>query len=270
MYKIALCQSNVADNKRRNLDNAYKLISEAASNRADIVALCEMFNCPYSGKYFSEYGEREDSSETIEMLKAVSRERGIYIIGGSIPEIWENKIYNTSYVVDPEGIVIAKHRKTHLFDVNIENGIRFVESEYLSPGEDATVFDTPVGRVGLCICYDIRFPEMIRSLVLKGAQIIFVPAAFNMTTGPAHWETLFKARALDNQVYMAGISPAREENGVYTAYGHSIITNPWGQIVTEADEGQEIIYGHIDIDYENKVREELPLLKHRKPGLYIY
>jgi predicted amidohydrolase len=269
LFKIALCQSNVVDNKGKNLDNAYKLISEAASNGADMVALCEMFNCPYSGKYFSNYGERVADSQTIGMLKAAAVENSIYLIGGSIPEIEEDEIYNTSYVINSEGEVIARHRKTHLFDVNIENGIRFMESEYLSPGEDITVFDTPFGKAGLCICYDIRFPEMIRSLVLKGAQIIFIPAAFNMTTGPAHWETLFKARALDNQVYMAGISPAREENGVYTAYGHSIITNPWGQIMEKANEGQEIIYGDIDIDYENKIREELPLLKHRKPEIYI-
>ncbi|MDF2674205.1 MAG: carbon-nitrogen hydrolase family protein [Clostridiales bacterium] len=110
---------------------------------------------------------------------------------------------------------------------------------------------------------------MIRSLVLEGAQIVFVPAAFNMTTGPAHWETLFKARALDNQVYMAGISPARTADGVYTAYGHSLITNPWGQVIREANEEQEIIYEDIDLDYENKVREELPLLKHMKPEIYI-
>lgn len=270
LFKIALCQSNVVDNKKKNLENAHKLIYEAASNGADMVALCEMFNCPYSGKYFSVYGEKESDSETIEMLKAAASECNIYLIGGSIPEISEDKIYNTSYVLNPNGEIIAKHRKIHLFDVNIENGIRFIESDFLSPGEDITVFDTPFGRAGLCICYDIRFPEMIRSLVLKGAQVIFVPAAFNMTTGPAHWETLFKARALDNQVYMAGISPAREINGVYTAYGHSIIANPWGQIISEANEEQEIIYGSIDISYENKIREELPLLKHRKSGIYIY
>lgn len=270
VFKIALCQLKVVDNKRKNLENAYKIISEAALNGANMVSLCEMFNCPYSGKYFLGYGENEDNSETIAMLKAVSRENEIYIIGGSIPEISEGKIYNTSYVLNPNGNIIAKHRKTHLFDVNIENGIRFMESDYLSPGEDITVFDTPFGKAGLCICYDIRFPEMIRSLVLKGAQIIFVPAAFNMTTGPAHWETLFKARALDNQVYMAGISPARDNNGVYTAYGHSIITNPWGQVINEANDGQDIIYADIDIDYENKVRQELPLLKHRRAGIYIY
>lgn len=269
MFKIALCQSRVYEDKKKNLDNAYDMILEAASNGADMISLCEMFNCPYSGKYFSSYGEREASSETIDMLKSAAREKGIYIIGGSIPEIAGDKIFNTSYVIGPEGEVIARHRKTHLFDVNIENGIRFMESDYLSPGKDITVFDTSFARVGLCICYDIRFPEMIRSLALKGAQLIFVPAAFNTITGPAHWETLFKARALDNQVYMAGISPARDVNGVYAAYGHSIITSPWGQVIGEANEGQEIIYCDIDLGYENKVRQELPLLKHRKPEIYF-
>lgn len=270
MFKIALCQSRVDDNKKKNLENAYGMISEAASKGADMVALCEMFNCPYSGSYFSRYGEREEGSETLDMLKGAAREKGIYLIGGSIPEISEDRIFNTSYVITPRGEIIARHRKTHLFDVDIENGIRFMESDYLAPGSDITVFDTPFARMGLCICYDIRFPEMIRSLVLKGAQIIFVPAAFNTTTGPAHWETLFKARALDNQVYMAGISPARDLGGVYAAYGHSIITSPWGQVIGEAKEGQEIVYCDIDLDYENKVRQELPLLKHRKPDIYIY
>lgn len=270
LFKVALCQSNVVDDKEINLDNAVKLIKEAASNGADMIALCEMFNCPYSGKYFSIYGEEEGNSQTISFLKASAREYGIYLIGGSIPEISEDMIYNTSYVLNPKGEIIAKHRKTHLFDVNIENGIKFMESDYLSQGDNITIFDTPFGRAGLCICYDIRFPEMIRSLALMGAQIIFVPAAFNMTTGPAHWETLFRARALDNQLYMAGISPARDKNGVYTAYGHSIITNPWGEKLSEANDGQDIIYGDIDMDYEKKIRQELPLLKHRRPKIYIY
>jgi predicted amidohydrolase len=270
VLKIALCQTNVVADKKINTNNAYKMIREAASKGAKIVALGEMFNCPYSGKYFFDYAEEESNSTTVEILKNASREYGIYIIGGSIPEFFDGKVYNTSYVLSPDGGIDAKYRKIHLFDVDIKNGIRFIESDYLTPGESITLFDTIYGRIGLCICYDIRFPELVRSMALKGAQLIFVPAAFNMTTGPAHWELLFRARALDNQVYLAGISPARDYAGVYTAYGHSIITNPWGQVIGEAGEKQEIIYAEIDLDYEEKVRQELPLLKHRKPGIYIY
>lgn len=268
MFKIALCQIKVEDDLQKNIDNAYQKINEASNNGAKIVALGEMFNCPYSGKYFSRYAEEENSCKTLNMLRNVSREKGIYIIGGSIPEKENDSIYNTSYVINPDGDVIAKHRKIHLFDVDIENGIRFFESDYLSRGNEITVFDTEYIRIGLCICYDIRFPELIRKMTLMGAELIFVPAAFNMTTGPSHWNILFRTRALDNQIYIAGISPARDYEGVYTAYGHSLVVNPWGEIIAEAEEGESIIYSDIDTRYIEKIRNELPLLKHRRIDIY--
>ncbi|SKA85363.1 Predicted amidohydrolase [Caloramator quimbayensis] len=268
MFKIALCQIKVEDDFEKNIDKAYKKINEASNKGAKIVALGEMFNCPYSGKYFSKYAEEENNSKTLDMLRNVSREKGIYIIGGSIPEKEEGSIYNTSYAINPDGEIIAKHRKIHLFDVDIENGIRFCESDYLTKGENITVFDTEHLRIGICICYDIRFPELIRKMTLMGAKLIFVPAAFNMTTGPAHWNILFRTRALDNQIYIAGISPARDYEGVYTAYGHSLVVNPWGEIIAQADEGETIIYADIDINYIEKIRKELPLLKHRRIEIY--
>jgi predicted amidohydrolase len=228
-----------------------------------------MFNCPYSGEYFFKYAEEEEKSKTVEMLREASSKFGIYVVGGSIPEKENGQLYNTSYVLNPRGEICGKHRKVHLFDVDIKDGIRFMESDYLSAGEKITVFDTPYGKAGLCICYDIRFPELIRSMALMGVEMIFVPAAFNLITGPVHWSTLFKSRAMDNQVYMFGISPARDYNGVYKAYGHSIAVNPWGDIISEASESQEIILADVDLSLEKKIREELPLLKHRKPEIYI-
>lgn len=269
MIKIALCQTKVVDDLKQNIKNAYEKICEASYNGAKIVALSEMFNCPYSGKFFPIYAEEESSSKTIEMLRNASYEKGIYIIGGSIPEKENNNIFNTSYVFNPKGEIIAKHRKVHLFDVDIENGIRFFESDYLTAGDKVTVFDTEYFKIGLCICYDIRFPELIRKMTLLGAKMVFVPAAFNMTTGPAHWDILFRTRALDNQIYIAGISPARDYEGVYTAYGHSLVVNPWGKVVCEASEKEEIIYADIDVDLVTKIRSELPLLKHRRPEIYV-
>lgn len=268
MFKIALCQTKVEDSREINIRNACEKISDAADKGAKIVALGEMFNCPYSGRYFSAFSEKEESSTTLEMLKEICREKSIYLVGGSIPEEYEGRIYNTSYIINPDGCIIGKHRKIHLFDVDIENGIRFMESDYLAPGKEVTIFNTSYGTAGVCICYDIRFPELIRTMVLMGAKMIFVPAAFNMTTGPAHWETLFRARAVDNQVYMIGISPARDYDGVYTAYGHSIVVNPWGKVIAEASEKEEIVFADIDMDFEDKVRNELPLIKHRRPELY--
>ncbi|MDW8801958.1 carbon-nitrogen hydrolase family protein [Clostridium sp. A1-XYC3] len=267
--KIGLCQMMVVKStKEENIKKAQNMICEAADKGAKIVALPEMFNCPYNNKHFREYAEAFPEGETIKMLSSTAKDKNIYLIGGSIPEIEDDKIYNTSFIFDNKGELIGKHRKVHLFDIDIKNGVRFMESEVLSSGSDITLVDSPWGKVGVAICYDIRFPEIIRIMALKGAKIIFIPAAFNMTTGPAHWETLFKSRALDNQLYIAGISPARNTNYSYVAYGNSLITNPWGDITAKLDEKEGILIQDIDLEYIDEIRDSLPLLKHRRGDLY--
>lgn len=267
--KIGLCQMMVVKStKEENIKKAQNMICEAADKGAKIVALPEMFNCPYNNKHFREYAEAFPEGETIKMLSSTAKDKNIYLIGGSIPEIEDDKIYNTSFIFDNKGELIGKHRKVHLFDIDIKNGVRFMESEVLSSGSDITLVDSPWGKVGVAICYDIRFPEIIRIMALKGAKIIFIPAAFNMTTGPAHWETLFKSRALDNQLYIAGISPARNTNYSYVAYGNSLITNPWGDIIAKLDEKEGILIQDIDLEYIDEIRDSLPLLKHRRRDLY--
>lgn len=268
MFKIALCQTKVFNDKEKSLKNAMARISEAAQNGANIIALPEMFNCPYSGKNFSKYGENEGNSYTLNVLKQICIKENIYLIAGSIPEIENGKTYNTSYTIAPSGKIVGKHRKIHLFDVDIKNGVRFFESKYLSRGDSVTVFETDYCKIGICICYDIRFPELIRKMVLQGVNLIFVPAAFSITTGLAHWELLFRTRAIDNQIYIAGISPARDCEGNYKPYGNSIIVSPYGEIISRAGEADEIIYGDIDLAYEENTRKEMPLLKHRIPKLY--
>lgn len=269
MLKIALCQTKVFSGKDVSLRNAVERITEASQNGAEIISLPEMFNCPYSNDKFALYGEYEKESRTLQILKETCKKEKVYLVAGSIPELEDDKIYNTSYVIDPGGRIIGKHRKLHLFDVDIENGVKFFESDTITKGNEIVVIDTVYCRIGLCICYDIRFPELIRNLVLRGAKLIFVPAAFNMTTGPAHWELLFRARALDNQIYIAGISPARDCDGSYKPYGNSLVVDPWGRITARAGIEDEIIYSMIDLQYEEKVRNELPLLKHRRPELYL-
>lgn len=267
MIKVGLCQTEVSGDKKTNIENAYNQICKAAYNGAKIVALGEMFNCPYNGELFKYYAE-DEMGETLGMLKKVSRERGIYLIGGSIPEIEDEKIYNTSYIINPLGNVIGKYRKIHLFDIDIKGKIVFKESEFISKGDEILVVDTEYGKVGVCICYDIRFPELFRSMTLMEAKMIFVPAAFNTTTGPAHWGTLFKTRAIDNQIFIFGASPARNKDEGYKTYGHSIVVDPWGEILAEAGEYEEIIYSYIDFDYQNKIREEMPFLKHLRKEIY--
>ena len=265
--KVGICQMLVEEDKDRNIQRAENMIRDAASNGSDVIVLPEMFNCPYENKYFPIYSENYPG-KTTKMLASLSKELGVYIIGGSIPEKDDNTIYNTSYIFNREGNVVGKHRKIHLFDIQVENGIKFKESDTLGYGQDVTVFPTEFCKIGIAICYDMRFPELIRIMALEGAEVIIVPAAFNMTTGPAHWELLVRTRALDNQVYFIAASPARNQSASYHAYGHSSIVNPWGTIISEADEKECIIYGDIDLALVEKVRKELPLLNHRRKDLY--
>ncbi|MBP1744575.1 MAG: carbon-nitrogen hydrolase [Firmicutes bacterium] len=264
--KIALIQMKVGPDKDENIKRAARLLDEAAKKGADIAALPEMFNCPYSNSCFRDYGESYPG-ETTRMLSDQAQKNGMYIIGGSIPELDDDKVYNTSYTFDRKGRLVGKHRKVHLFDIDVKGKITFKESDVLTPGSEMTVFDTEWGKMGVMICYDIRFPEFTRKMALADAKAVFVPAAFNMTTGPAHWELTFRARALDNQIYMFGISSARNEKG-YIAYGNSIAANSWGQVIGRLDEKEGILMLDVDLDDVNEVRESLPLLKHRRPEVY--
>ena len=280
---VALIQSSVTEDKEKNIETARQLLEKAAASAVSaaasgtaaanspgpaIAVLPEIFNSPYSAKKFPEYAEPE-GGKTWQMLSEAARELNLFIVGGSIPERDDDgKIYNTCFIFDAGGNQIGKHRKVHLFDIDIEGGQRFRESETLSPGSAATVFDTPYGKMGAAICYDIRFPELFRLMVLEGARIVFVPGAFNMTTGPAHWELTFRARALDNQVYTVGAAPARDENAKYVSYANSIICSPWGDIVGRLGTEQDMLIRELDLDQVDKLRQQLPLLSHRRTDVY--
>ncbi|WP_299525017.1 carbon-nitrogen hydrolase family protein [uncultured Methanobrevibacter sp.] len=266
--KIALCQTNVVDNKQKNIENATTMILKAAQQGADFIVLPEMFNCPYSNEKFIEYCEEETNSFTLSKIAKLANENNIYILAGSIPEKEDLKIFNTSYLFDKTGNIIAKHRKMHLFDIDVKGKIYFKESDTLSSGNKVTIAKTDFGKIGIGICYDIRFPELARIMAEQGAQILFYPGAFNMTTGPAHWELTFKSRALDNQVYCVGVAPALNKDANYHSYAHSIITNPWGEIITQLDEKENMKIVEIDLNEIKKIREELPLLKNKRNDLY--
>lgn len=266
-FKIGVCQMLVGADKDENIRNAQRWIRKAAEKGSQVVVLPEMFNCPYENKYFPIFAETFPG-KTTEALSQLAKELGVYIIGGSIPEKEGDAIYNTSYIFAKDGSLLGRHRKMHLFDIGVEGGIRFKESEVLTAGNDVTVVETEYCKIGIAICYDMRFPELIRLMALEGAQVIVVPAAFNMTTGPAHWEITMRARALDNQVYFVVASPARNLEASYHAYGHSAIVDPWGTILYEADEKECVIDRVVDLEKIQKVREELPLLKHRRIDRY--
>ena len=156
----------------------------------------------------------------------------------------------------------------HLFDIDVKDQITFKESDVLTAGNEFTVVETDFCKIGMGICYDVRFPQLAQINVEKGAEILVYPGAFNMTTGPAHWELLFRSRALDNQVYCVGVAPALNKEASYHSFGHSIITNPWGEVIAEAGTEEEIIFGEIDLNEIKRVREELPLLKNKREDLY--
>ena len=265
--RIALIQMPVTADKQQNIDTACCKIREAAGNGADIAVLPEMFCCPYENSCFRAYGEAEGGAVQT-ALSGLAAELGIYIVGGSLPELADGNVYNTCYVYGRQGQFLTKHRKAHLFDIDVVGGQRFKESDTLSPGNAITTFETEFGIMGLCICFDLRFEELARCMCLRGAKVIFVPAAFNMTTGPAHWELLFRQRAVDNQCFFIGVSPARDESASYVAYGNSIAVDPWGTVLTRAEGKEVTLYADLDLSRIDAIRQQLPILSARRTDLY--
>jgi len=265
--KIALIQMKVQKANDANIQSACRQVTTAAQAGADLVLLPEMFCCPYETANFPLYAQPQGGANW-STLSACARENNVYLVAGSMPERDGEAVFNTCYAFDRQGKQLAKYRKMHLFDVDIKGGQRFFESETLTAGSELAVFDTEFGRMGLMICFDIRFPELARLLALQGAKTILVPAAFNMTTGPAHWELHFRSRAVDNQVFLMGCSPARDLSASYHAYGHSLVVSPWGEILAKLEEQEGILYCDVDLQKTEAVREQLPLLKARRTDVY--
>jgi predicted amidohydrolase len=256
----------VKANMEQNLRRAEEELC-CREGQIDLAVLPEMFCCPYESRLFPVYAQ-EAGGPVWQKFSRLAAKLGIYLIAGSVPEREDGRIYNTAYVFDREGKQIARHRKVHLFDINVAGGQYFMESETLTAGDSFTVFDTEFGRMGVCICYDIRFPETFRCMGREDIVMAFVPAAFNMTTGPAHWELSFRMRALDNQIFLCGCSSARDPEAGYVAYGHTILTDPWGRVRAQLDEKPGVLMQTVDLEEEKKVREQLPLLRHRRRDLY--
>ncbi len=266
--RVALIQMPVGFDKNKNIFNACDKIKKAAENGIDMAILPEMFCCPYDNSYFRQYGE-EHGGEAQKALSTLAKELGIFIVGGSIPELSEGKVFNTSFFYNARGEQVAFHRKVHLFDINIKGGQKFCESDVLSAGDKITTFETPFGIMGICICFDFRFEEIARIMALRGAKAIIVPGAFNMTTGPAHWELMFRQRAVDNQLFTLGIAPARDENSFYVSYGNSIAVTPWGEVIARCDGRECVKIVDLDFSIVEEIREQLPILRARRTDLYI-
>lgn len=265
--KVSIIQSRVIDSKKANLAKIRELVEREVPEETDFLLLPEMFNCPYEAEKFGDYAERIPG-ETTDFLSEIAHGLGSYVIGGSIPEREDGAIYNTAPVLGPGGDLIGRHRKVHLFEVDYPGRIQFKESVYLKAGDVPTVVDTSFGKVGVAICYDLRFPELLREMALDGAETFFMPAAFNTTTGPPHWRPLLRARAIDNQVFVLAGSPARNMDSSYHAYGHSLAVDPWGVVLAEAGESEEVLTVDLDLALVREARKRLPLLETRRPDVY--
>ena len=264
-FLAAAVQMLAGDDKAANRAEAERWIRVAAAQGARVVALPEVFI--WRGV---KNQERENAEaipgQTSEFLSHLARELGIYLLGGSILEEIpaSPKAYNTSLLFDPSGKLLASYRKIHLFDVDLANGVSLRESDTRAHGGDVVVVPTELGTMGLSVCYDLRFPELYRRLADKGAHLIFVPSAFTAFTGQAHWETLLRARAIENQAYVIAADQFGKNAKSFETHGHSMIVDPWGKILGELFDGPGFVMAEIDLDYLAKVRAELPALDHRK------
>ena len=264
-FIAAAVQMLASPDKDANLREAEAAVRAAAGRGARVVALPEVFNWRGDKNDETKYAE-PIPGPTAGLMGRLARELRIYLLSGSILEQipGNSRAYNTSLLFDPEGNVIARYRKIHLFDVDIEGGVSTMESETRQPGSEIVVAETEFCPMGLTVCYDLRFPELYRALALRGARMVFVPSAFTAVTGEAHWEPLLRARAIENQVYIVAPDQIGKNPYSFATYGNSMIVDPWGRVLARASDLPAIIFAEVDLDYLAKVRAELPSLAHRK------
>jgi predicted amidohydrolase len=255
--------------KAANLETAERLVAQAASTGADIVVLPEKWNGIGDAQVSHAIAEPLEGGESVAAMAVWSRSHGITLVGGSIVERREGreKFSNTSVVFDPEGQVVALYRKIHLFDVEV-GGVVYRESEAEEPGEEPVVAEVEDWKIGLSVCYDVRFPELYRILALGGAELVTVPAHFTTPTGKDHWHVLLRARAIENQLYVAAAAQVGETLPGKPAYGRSLIADPWGTIVAQAPDQQTVIAAELDRAWLQHIRTKLPSLANRQAAAY--
>jgi len=261
--KLALCQLRVTDDKAANLLRAREILLRAADRGAAIAILPEMFCIAYEPRLFAAAAEPCPGGESAAMLAETARETGMWIVGGSVPERSENRLYNTSMSFSPAGY-IGKYRKAHLFDIDVPGKFRFMESETIAAGSDyPLMLDAPM-KTGVAVCFDIRFPEWARLVMQRDADLLALPAAFSRNTGPRHWELLLRARALDNQLFVAAVSPAQSRS----AYGHSLVATPDGAVLHDCGEEEALAVLDLDPGMLAEMRRSIPVKANRRLDLY--
>jgi predicted amidohydrolase len=267
--RVACVQLRSGAVKADNLEKAERLVARAAATGADVVVLPEKWNAIGPPDVFRANAEPLDGGETVEALRDWASRLGVAIVGGSITELREGHelLSNTCVAVDSEGELAAVYRKIHLFDVEV-GGQAYRESDAEEPGDEVVAVALEGWTVGLTICYDLRFPELFRILALEGAGLITVPAAFTMQTGRDHWELLLRARAVENQCYVAAANAWGTHSGNRATYGRSMIVDPWGVVLATAPDEDCVISAELDRARIEDVRRSLPSLANRRPAAY--
>jgi predicted amidohydrolase len=269
LLRVACVQLNARGVKADNLEKAEKLVARAAATGADLVVLPEKWNAWGSADVIRAAAEPVESGETFEAMSGWARQLGITLVGGSVTESRQGreKLSNTCAVFDPDGELVALYRKIHLFDVEV-GGQVYRESENEEPGDEVVLCDGEGWRLGLTVCYDLRFPELYRILALEGAELVTLPAAFTLFTGKDHWELLVRARAVENQVYVAAANQWGTHSPGKASFGRSMIVDPWGIPLAIAPDEDTVIAGELDRTRLLRVRQDLPSLANRQPSAY--
>ncbi|CCD18514.1 putative nitrilase [Trypanosoma vivax] len=267
--RVALCQMPVTGCKEANIAKAVEMIKTAVQKGADFIVLPECFNCPYGTKYFDSFAEElTPGSPTFDAISQAAKQNVVWIVAGSIPEKCNGKLFNSCMIFDPNGNLKHVHRKVHLYRINSDT-IKMDEGEVLTAGD--CVLPVSIDeklKFGVGICFDVRYPPFAWKYANEGTSFLVYPSAFNMVTGPLHWELAARSRAIDNQQFVVMCSPARDTTSEYVAWGHSIVVDPLGNVLAQAEEGEEIVEAELNFDLVESARKKLPILDSMRRDLY--
>ena len=263
--RVALCQTNCGEDVAANEEQVIGLLNRAAADGADLAALPEVWPRQGSAKQIREAAEPVPGPRT-ERLSEFAARHHVWVHGGSVLERDGEHIFNTSVLFDRSGELVASYRKIHLFDADPPGAVPSRESAVFSAGDQVVTAETEFGRVGLSICYDLRFPELYRALVKAGAQVLAVPSAFTERTGKDHWEVLLRARAIENLAYVVAPAQVGVHGRGRASHGHALVADPWGAVVAQVADGEGLAVAELDLDRQDRLRRELPALDHVRLG----
>ena len=267
---IACLQYSSAKNEKHTLETIKDLIDKALDAKAELITLPECATSLQKNSFLTyEMAKTEDENFSLQVLKEMAKLNSIFILIGSLPIKVDDKLVNRSFLVGPKGDVLYKYDKIHLYDVNLPNGDVYRESDTYKSGNKAIIAEIKKNKIkiGLTICYDLRFPHLYQDLAVNGAEIIVVPSAFSNLTGPVHWHTLLKARAIETGAFIIAPAQTGSHECGRTSYGHSLIISPWGEVLKDAKEEIGIIHANINLDEVIKARRAIPALNSRKDYL---